>query len=100
MIIFIIVLVRTKLWVLGQGGKGIYHANLIIALRLTNIDRLPGLLKHISVSKHSIWGVNADDDIYHATNIRFDSDGNIELDWEKDDGRLMQISINAQCGFD
>ena len=59
------------------------------------LTSLSGLLKHISVSDKTIWGVNSGDDIFTARNIQFTEDGKIHFDWQHIPGKLKQISVNV-----
>ena len=36
----------------------------------------------------NIWGVNSQDDIYYASDIKFDVDGKISLTWVHEAGKL------------
>ena len=42
--------------------------------------RIPGGLKHISVSSKSVFGVNSDDNIYTMSDISFDAKEHFQID--------------------
>ena len=66
---------------------------------MTNFfSRVDGKLKWISASKNSIWGVNGNDDIFFASDISFDDNGQIKLTWNHVPGKLKQVSNNAFDG--
>ena len=54
---------------------------------------LDGKLKWITASKRTIWGVNKNDDIFTAEDIKFDFTGNIHFTRKHIDGKLKQIRV-------
>ena len=58
-----------------------------------NLFSIPGKLKHVTVSKNTLFGVNKDDNIYMMTKKVFDAKGNLSFKWKHIAGKLKNIAV-------